>query len=76
MLMDFATQLQVIRPEVWMACLALLVLTAHGGVARSAPDTIASSAGPIEIAAVAEGLDHPWAAAFLPGIRGEGADGS
>ncbi len=27
--MDFAMQLQVIRPEVWMACLALVVLTAE-----------------------------------------------
>lgn len=27
--MDFATQLHVIRPELWMACLALLVLTAE-----------------------------------------------
>ena len=44
---------------------SLLIATATRGEVASFP----SSAGPLEVRAVADGLDHPWSLAFLPDGR-------
>jgi len=50
----------------WMTALATLTGTALGAGAGLADTVIDTSAGPMQITAMATGLDEPWAIGFLP----------
>ena len=54
-----------IRLSVFPLALAMTALT----MAASAGQTVDSSAGPLSATVLAEGLEHPWALAFLPDGR-------
>jgi glucose/arabinose dehydrogenase len=48
---------------------AIAAIAAFVVGASAAPQTFPSSAGPIQVETVADGLQHPWALAFLPDGR-------
>ncbi|HET7681994.1 MAG TPA: PQQ-dependent sugar dehydrogenase [Xanthobacteraceae bacterium] len=48
---------------------AIAASAAFAAGALGAPQTFPSSAGPIQVETVADGLQHPWALAFLPDGR-------
>lgn len=49
--------------------LAAALLLPAGAIAHAAPQTYPSSAGPLAVETVADGLEHPWSLAFLPDGR-------
>jgi glucose/arabinose dehydrogenase len=61
------------RPVFMQQSLSVLPLFVSGMMlATAAPgmaQTVESSVGPLHATVLAEGLDHPWALAFLPGGR-------
>ena len=60
----------MLKKTLLATCLAasLLSLTAHAQVGQE--QTFKSELGPVTATTVAQGLDHPWALAFLPGRQG------